>query len=192
MNLSQLCMCCFFYMYLNHSKIATTVGFGDFTPDTQYARALAILFTPCAVLTMGRCIQYVANFIINRRRFQTMESFFGVTSNAGNNNNHQHHQSAPRHQLTWQDLQAMDRNGDGHVSWADFLEFMLLAMNQVDANMIQELRKQFDRLDKTGAFDKRQLQHQDNLTLPYMEQQPSSKLINNLTRRQHQQPPQVL
>jgi len=168
-------------------KTATTVGFGDLTPDSQYARALAILFTPCAAFTMGRCIQYVATSIINRRRFQTMELFFGTctvaTSNSSSSSNSTNQPQPVRHQLTLQDLKAMDRNGDGHVSWSDFLEFMLLAMNQVDAGMIQELRKQFDRLDKTGAFDKRH-QEDEEMTLPWGQ---SLDTMNNLTRRQHQQ-----
>ena len=54
-------------------------------------------------------------------------------------------------ELTSRDLMAMDVNGDGKVSRAEFLEFMLLAMKKVDTDLIQELQEYFDRLDVLGS-----------------------------------------
>jgi len=53
----------------------------------------------------------------------------------------------------------MDRNGDGVVSWSDFLEFMLIAMQKVDSDMLDELRRMFQGLDtdKSGFLDKEDL-----------------------------------
>ena len=53
----------------------------------------------------------------------------------------------------------MDRNNDGEVTWSDFLEFMLLAMHKVDVELLEELRRQFDRLDvdHSGVLDQKDL-----------------------------------
>jgi Ca2+-binding EF-hand superfamily protein len=90
---------------------------------------------------MARCIQLVAKSIINRRRYHSIHKF------------------CTNKELSLRDLEVMDRNDDGIVAWSDFLEFMLLAMKRVDQNMLDELRKQFDRLDvdKSGTLDKQDL-----------------------------------
>ena len=126
---------------LTLATIACTVGYGDYAPTTQYSRLLGVLFIPLATVCMGRCIQLVAKAIINRRRYKSIHKFC--------NNK----------ELSVGDLEVMDRNGDGIVEWADFLEFMLLAMQKVDQTMLDELRKQFDRLDvdKSGTLDKEDL-----------------------------------
>ena len=42
-------------------------------------------------------------------------------------------------ELTQTDLDIMDRDGDGIVTRAEFLEFMLVAMNKIDEDLVQEL-----------------------------------------------------
>jgi voltage-gated potassium channel Kch len=86
---------------------ATTVGYGDLAPQTQQGRLLAIFFIPLAVGAMGHFLSIVAQVILESRRtsFQRqMES----------------------HELSLQDLEIMDADGDGDVSRAEFLEFMLM------------------------------------------------------------------
>ena len=61
-------------------------------------------------------------------------------------------------ELTQQDLDIMDADGDGVVTRAEFLEFMLVAMNKIDEDLVQELRRNFDRLDADGTG---QLSRQD-------------------------------
>jgi hypothetical protein len=59
-------------------------------------------------------------------------------------------------QLTLQDLKMMDFNGDGQVTLAEFYEFMLVAMGQVDRDTMDHLREHFNKLDKdqSGSLDK--------------------------------------
>ena len=61
--------------------------------------------------------------------------------------------------LTLEDLKVMDGDGDGTVTKAEFLEFMLVAMNQVDQDLLDNLKAHFDRLDKdkSGTLDKNDL-----------------------------------
>jgi Ca2+-binding EF-hand superfamily protein len=62
-------------------------------------------------------------------------------------------------ELTVMDLEAMDADGDGNVDWSEFLEFMLVAMNKIDEDLLWELRYQFDSLDvdDTGVLSKQNL-----------------------------------
>jgi len=58
------------------------------------------------------------------------------------------------------DLEIMDTNKDGHVSKAEFLVYMLTALQRVGQKDIQELLELFDRLDKdrTGVLHKADLE----------------------------------
>ena len=63
----------------------------------------------------------------------------------------QYRKSMRMKDLTQQDLDVMDRDGNGTVTRAEFLEFMLIAMNKIDQELVDELRMHFDRLDADGT-----------------------------------------
>lgn len=116
------------------------MGYGDLSPQTQTGRLLAILYIPVAVGVMGSFLDLVANSIIAHQR-QNAENYW------------QHKE------LSLKDLRAMDRDGDGTVSKAEFLEFMLVATDQIDQETLDNLKEHFDRLDKdkSGSLDKADL-----------------------------------
>jgi len=107
----------------------STVGYGDFAPTTEEGRLVTILFIPLAVGGMGHFLSFVANWIIESKQSKFREGL--VTK-----------------ELTMRDLEIMDTDGDGDVTRAEFLEFMLVAMGKVDKDFIDELRASFSRLDK--------------------------------------------
>jgi potassium channel subfamily K, other eukaryote len=116
---------------------ATTLGFGDVAPTSQAGRLATAIFIPLAVGTMGHWLAIVAKYIVDQRQ-QAFRSTFQAEG------------------ISLADLQAMDTDDDGNVSRAEFLEFMLLAMNKVDKALLEELRAHFDRLDsdRSGALSK--------------------------------------
>ena len=79
-------------------------------------------------------------------------------------------------ELTLRDLAVMDADGDGTVTRAEFLEFMLVAMNQVDQDTLDSLKEHFDRLDKdrSGTLDKRDLV---NMAQKKLESEQNSKQL---------------
>lgn len=81
---------------------------------------------------MGQWLGLVANWIIEGRQRKFWKSL-------GNR------------ELTQRDLDTMDENGDGLVSRAEFLEFMLVAMNKIDQELVIELKRHFDKLDTDGT-----------------------------------------
>lgn len=89
---------------------------------------------------MGSFLDVVANSIIARQK-QGAENYW------------QHKE------LSLKDLRAMDSDGDGTVSKAEFLEFMLIVTDQVSKEALDNLKDHFDRLDKdgSGSLDKADL-----------------------------------
>jgi hypothetical protein len=56
-----------------------------------------------------------------------------------------------KREVTLEDLEAMNADGDGEVSPLEFVEHMLLVMNKVDQKLLDELHAQFERLDADGS-----------------------------------------
>jgi len=107
---------------------STAVGFGDITPTSEWGRLATAIFIPIAVGAMGRWMAMVASWIIENRQ----RSF---------------RRYLETHELTLQDIEVMDADGDGNVSRAEFLEFMLVAMGKIDRDLVEQLRTSFAKLD---------------------------------------------
>jgi len=110
---------------------ATTVGYGEKAPKTEHGRLIAIVFIPIAVGCMGHWLSLVASYIIDRRQS-------GFRKHMANK------------ELTLDDLDVMDEDGDGEVTQLEYFEFMLVAMNKVEPATLQSLRQQFQHLDRDG------------------------------------------
>jgi hypothetical protein len=111
---------------------ACTIGYGDLHPETTMGRLLAIFFVPLAVGATGHWLSLVANQIIEHRQSKFRKMYQAK-------------------EFTPEDLDMMDEDGDGQVCRADFLEFMLVAMGKIDRQLLDELRKHFERLDVDGS-----------------------------------------
>ena len=176
---------------MNNKCTASTVGYGDFSPKTDLGRALAIVFIPFAVSTMGIFLGTVANAIISHRQ-KTFTTYL---------------QNKP---LTMDDIRILDRDGDGNVTRAEFFQFMLVAMNQVDNSLFDGLNAHFDRLDadKSGTINKDDLatmakhqirsNHKDVLAgsfrlANYREYQQPSITSTSIAMEEidHRRPPQI-
>ena len=108
------------------------MGYGDVAPVTEQGRLLATLFIPFAVGVMGSILERMANSIIQGRAKKYEDKIM----------------SRP---LTLRLLNILDSNGNGLVTWAEFLEFTLVALNHVDKDTLQRLREKFDELDMNNS-----------------------------------------
>ena len=111
---------------------ATTVGYGDFAPTTQTGRLFAVPVILLAVGAMGSWLSAVADAIIEYRQAAFRERF-------------------EARELTSADLEVMDADEDGKVTLAEYISFMLVAMQKVDEETIDRLTAQFNRLDVDGS-----------------------------------------
>jgi potassium channel subfamily K, other eukaryote len=117
---------------------ATTVGYGDMAPTSQRGRLVAVIFIPIAVAVMGHWISSVATYIMEQRQLDQFQ------------------RQLLERDLCLSDLDHMDENGDGQVTELEFMRFMLMAMNKVDASTWDSLQEYFERLDvdRTGTLSR--------------------------------------
>lgn len=123
-----------FYFFVSTS---CTIGYGDVVPQSTPMKFFAIIFIPLAVGAVGHTLGAVTNFIVERRRSVYQRQVWSQELKVG-------------------DLHIMDWDRDGEVSKLDYVEFMLLTLKKVDANLINELHQQFDQLDtnRSGSLTK--------------------------------------
>eukprot|EP00542_Grammatophora_oceanica_P022274 CAMPEP_0194041164 /NCGR_PEP_ID=MMETSP0009_2-20130614/13053_1 /TAXON_ID=210454 /ORGANISM="Grammatophora oceanica, Strain CCMP 410" /LENGTH=388 /DNA_ID=CAMNT_0038684543 /DNA_START=172 /DNA_END=1338 /DNA_ORIENTATION=+ len=119
---------------------SSTVGYGDIVPDTQAMRIACIFFIPVSVAVFCEILGRIAGSYLERRTIRKEKEFLGK-------------------QLTRMDLELMDTDQNGSVEYAEFLTFMLVAMQKVDPEDIDELKDIFQKLDKdkSGSLDKNDL-----------------------------------
>ncbi|KAG7337595.1 Kef-type transporter NAD-binding protein 2 [Nitzschia inconspicua] len=119
---------------------ATTIGLGDFAPKTRHGRIAAIFMIPTLVAAAGEVLAGIGLALIAHRQKQV-------------------YQAQLRTGLTEEYLERMDKNGDGQVSREEYILYMLMEMGAVNQYEIDELCKQFRKLDvaRTGYIDKMDL-----------------------------------
>lgn len=110
---------------------ATTIGFGDLVPTSEYSRAFAIIFIPIAVASMGYITGDIASFIVEKRRADFFKGLWSA-------------------EIGIDDIDALDVNHDGEVSELEFIKFMLVSMRKIDGELFDDLRHRFEELDSTG------------------------------------------
>lgn len=119
---------------------ASTIGLGDISPMTRNARIAAIFYIPLAVAAAGELLSGAASAMMERRQKQVYKEQL-------------------ENGLTIKRLKDMDADGSGRISRAEYIKFMLVEMGLVEEDELDELDKQFERLDVTrsGYLDKEDL-----------------------------------
>jgi Ca2+-binding EF-hand superfamily protein len=95
-------------------------------------RVLAVFFIPLACGVTGHGLGYIAKLRIDIRERQFLDQIKAW-------------------ELTQDDIDAMDTNNDGEVSWSEFLEFMLIGMCKINYELLDDLQIIFHRLDVAGT-----------------------------------------
>jgi len=109
-----------------------TVGYGDFSPQSQPMRLFAVFFIPFSVAFAGDVIGRIATIFVTREEERAEQLFLA-------------------RELTMKDLLVMDTDKSGDVSFDEFLSFMLVAMQKVDQDTVDGLREVFSGFDTNGS-----------------------------------------
>ena len=110
----------------------TTIGYGDIAPDDKRTKALAVFVVPLAAFATATIIARYAAFAAERKILKAQAKVIDRG-------------------LRLSDLELMDKDKNGTVDRLEFIEFMLLSMDKVDADFLNRLNAQFDELDKDGS-----------------------------------------
>ncbi len=112
---------------------ATTVGYGDLFPTQNSTRLIAVFYMPICITVMAKLFSEWTGIYLKARAEEAQKDFLS-------------------RKLTIEDLIEMDNNdvegGDGKVSYGEFLEFMLMAMNKVDKDDIKKINDLYNALDQ--------------------------------------------
>lgn len=106
-----------------------TIGFGDIAPVLPETRIFCCFFLPFIVAVLGEILSRIASTYMRRKQHDVEESFL-------------------RRSLTMCDLETLDHNCDGRVDRAEFLTYMLVALQKVEKTDIDDILSTFDRLDR--------------------------------------------
>jgi Ion channel len=108
-----------------------TIGTGDFTPSTTATKLICVFFLPLCVAVLGEILARIASLYMRRKHQEVEHCFLNRT-------------------LTLCDLRTLDADRNGSVDKAEFLTYMLVALQKVPREDIDEILTAFARLDKDG------------------------------------------
>ena len=91
-----------------------------------------IFFIPLSVGIISASLGKIANIFIEKEIAKSNEKLL-------------------KSELTLEDLEKMNTDGDGEVSMLEFVEFMLISMNKLDQKLLDDLHRQFHVLDADGS-----------------------------------------
>uniref|UniRef100_A0A7S1C2A0 EF-hand domain-containing protein n=2 Tax=Corethron hystrix TaxID=216773 RepID=A0A7S1C2A0_9STRA len=111
---------------------ATTIGYGDYAPDMNDSKWVAILLIPFAVAVTTECFGRAATYLANKRLKIKQQDLIQSVINMEN-------------------FDAIDTDHDGTLSEVEYISFMLIEMNKCDRSLMDELRSQFKEMDLDGS-----------------------------------------
>ncbi|CEM17743.1 unnamed protein product [Vitrella brassicaformis CCMP3155] len=109
----------------------TSVGYGDLTPSGEYIKMVCTLYVFIGVIMTSNVIGQVTKQIVDSRLRAERERFYAKA-------------------LTLERLIAIDKDGSGAISGAEFLIYMLEKTRLVDKDDLDKIHKTFQHFDKTG------------------------------------------
>jgi len=110
----------------------TSVGYGDLAPQTNQMRWFSVPFIPLSVGVISAALGRIANIFVEEEIAKANSKLL-------------------QREVTLEDLEAMNADGDGEVSPLEFIEHMLKVMHKVDQHLLDELHAQFEKLDADGS-----------------------------------------
>ena len=107
---------------------ATSIGYGDFSPKTDWGKGVACVFLPFAVGLMSASIGQTVNYFMERRAVEQSKALFMTD-------------------FALDDFMHINAKDTDKITRAEYLAFLLIMMKKVDQPLIDRLNTQFDQLD---------------------------------------------
>jgi len=111
---------------------ATSVGYGDVAPETPSMRLCAVIFIPFSVGLIASTFGNVTSVILTHKHAIAEKEFLS-------------------RKMTETDFGIMDVDGDGSVSYEEFITFMLVSMGKVDHEDMIQLKEIYHNMSKKGC-----------------------------------------
>lgn len=111
---------------------ATSVGYGDVTPESQSMRLFAVFFIPVAVGLMADIFGRLIGVYVKAKAVEVEDEFLSRRMNLI-------------------DFIEMDIDGDGQVTKEEFLCFMLISMGKVSKEDLEKLNDLYQKLDEDNS-----------------------------------------
>lgn len=106
----------------------STVGFGDYTPDSMFGRVFASIFMCVGVVAFFNMVSAVADTIAEMQRSYKNKL-----------------------RLSHQRFDRIDRDGSGRINKTEFQVYMMLRQNRVTSAQLNRLDRIFDCMDRDGS-----------------------------------------
>ena len=132
---------------------ATTMGLGDYCPQSKLGRMVSIIVIPTLLTAAGEIFATLTRASIRhkQRRAFEQEFFHNNTRNTKKTTQVGGGGGGESSGMTQHTMAAMDLNHDGKVSRAEYVLYMLMEMDIVRDDDVKELRNQFTQLDVTKS-----------------------------------------
>jgi hypothetical protein len=118
---------------------ATTVGFGDYCPQTYYGKLFTLVYVPFSVVAVAGAIKYVAHVPLEIRRHR-MEDYvlaqFGDNPSAGDFDDVRH---------------SARLRGSSSIRANDFIVAMALRLGYIETSQVQKIKRIFAAMDKNSS-----------------------------------------
>ena len=123
----------------------TTVGYGDVIPTTSLGKSMCIIQMLLGTLFTTTFITMMIDYFIERNQYRVAKKLL-------------------EKKLDMKYLKELDIDNSGGVTLDEFMEFMLIKNAKVDKEFMDDLRKQFKKLDvnRDGVLNKEDLKYMEN------------------------------
>lgn len=107
---------------------STTIGYGDIAPQNTWMRLIAAFYLPVCIFVMAKFIARLTVVYLRHKARSGEYEYY-------------------HRQISENDIELMDIEGDSNVGYDEFMVFMLVAMGKVTPEDIQSLEELYQRID---------------------------------------------
>ncbi|GMI06037.1 hypothetical protein TrRE_jg3843 [Triparma retinervis] len=110
----------------------TTIGYGDYSPQTQWGRGVGVIYVFVAVIQLGNVLGDIAGHFVDAKRREALEKIL-------------------KKKITVGDFEKFDVDGDGRIERTEFVLRKLMLMGILKTDDVDRVEQEFDIMDADGS-----------------------------------------